>query len=56
VFAIGSDPREAIKAAVMCDDAARTVHLARVHGNPIPIAPEDIDALYARYQNAYGQR
>jgi L-ribulose-5-phosphate 4-epimerase len=56
VFALGSDPRDAIKAAVMCEDAARTVHLARVLGDPIPLAREDIDALYDRYQNVYGQR
>jgi L-ribulose-5-phosphate 4-epimerase len=56
VFTIGAGPRDAIKAAVMCEDVARTVHLARVHGEPIPIAPEDIDALYDRYQNVYGQR
>jgi L-ribulose-5-phosphate 4-epimerase len=56
VFTIGAGPRDAIKAAVMCEDVARTVHLARVHGDPIPIAPEDIDALFDRYQNRYGQR
>jgi L-ribulose-5-phosphate 4-epimerase len=56
VFTLGSDPRDAIKAAVMCEDAARTVHLARVLGDPIPLAREDIDALYDRYQNVYGQR
>jgi L-ribulose-5-phosphate 4-epimerase len=41
---------------VMCEDVARTVHLARVLGDPIPLAPEEIDALYDRYQNVYGQR
>jgi L-ribulose-5-phosphate 4-epimerase len=56
VFTVGARPRDAIKAAVMCEDVARTVHLARVHGDPIPIAPEDIDALYDRYQTRYGQR
>jgi L-ribulose-5-phosphate 4-epimerase len=56
VFTIGSDARQAIKAAVMCEDAARTVHIARVLGDPIPLAGEDIDALYDRYQNVYGQR
>jgi L-ribulose-5-phosphate 4-epimerase len=56
VFTLGPDPRDAIKAAVMCEDAARTVHLARVLGDPIPLAREDIDALYDRYQNVYGQR
>ena len=56
VFTVGSDARAAIKAAVMCEDAARTVHLARALGEPIPLAGEDIDALYDRYQNVYGQR
>ncbi len=56
VFTLGPGPRDAIKAAVMCEDAARTVHLARVLGDPIPLAREDIDALYDRYQNVYGQR
>jgi L-ribulose-5-phosphate 4-epimerase len=56
VFTLGPGPRDAIKAAVMCEDVARTVHLARVLGDPIPLAREDIDALYDRYQNVYGQR
>jgi L-ribulose-5-phosphate 4-epimerase len=56
VFTVGSDARAAIKAAVMCEDVARTVHLARALGEPIPLAGEDIDALYDRYQNVYGQR
>jgi L-ribulose-5-phosphate 4-epimerase len=56
VFAVGAGPRDALKAAVMCEDVARTVHLARALGDPIPLAREDIDALYDRYQNVYGQR
>jgi len=56
VFTIGKDPRAAVKAAVMCEDVARSVHIARQLGDPLPIDPADIDALYARYQNAYGQR
>jgi L-ribulose-5-phosphate 4-epimerase len=56
VFALGPGPRAAIKAAVMCEDAARTVHLARALGDPIPLGREDIDALHHRYQNVYGQR
>lgn len=55
-FTIGKDAREAVKAAVMCEDVARTVHLARQLGEPEPIAQGDIDALYERYQNVYGQR
>jgi L-ribulose-5-phosphate 4-epimerase len=56
VFTVGAGPHDALKAAVMCEDAARTVHLARALGDPIPLAREDIDALYDRYQNVYGQR
>jgi L-ribulose-5-phosphate 4-epimerase len=56
VFTVGAGPRDALKAAVMCEDAARTVHLARALGDPLPLAREDIDALYDRYQNVYGQR
>jgi L-ribulose-5-phosphate 4-epimerase len=56
VFTIGADARAAVKAAVMCEDVARTVHLARQLGDPLPIAPADIDRLFDRYQNVYGQR
>jgi L-ribulose-5-phosphate 4-epimerase len=56
VFTVGPGPRDAVKAAVMCEDVARTVHLARTLGRPIPLAEEDIDALYDRYQTVYGQR
>ncbi|GIM93439.1 L-ribulose-5-phosphate 4-epimerase [Paractinoplanes toevensis] len=55
VFTIGRSARDAVKAAVMCEDVARTVHIARQLGDPVPIAPADIDSLYARYQNVYGQ-
>jgi L-ribulose-5-phosphate 4-epimerase len=56
VFSIGKDPKAAVKAAVMCEDVARTVHVARQLGEPLPIAQDDIDRLYDRYQNVYGQR
>ncbi len=57
VFTIGSTAREAVKAAVMCEDAARTVHLARAFGGePRPLTQQQIDALYRRYQEEYGQR
>jgi L-ribulose-5-phosphate 4-epimerase len=55
VFTIGRTARDAVKAAVMCEDVARTVHLARSLGQPPSIAAADIDALHARYQNVYGQ-
>src|SRR5207244_8769362 len=56
VFTLGATPRDAIKAAVMCEDAARTVHLARALGEPLPLEGADVDALYERYQTMYGQR
>jgi L-ribulose-5-phosphate 4-epimerase len=55
VFSIGDSARSAIKAAVMCEDVARTVHLARAFGDVPALAQDDIDALYERYQNVYGQ-
>jgi L-ribulose-5-phosphate 4-epimerase len=55
VFTIGRNARDAVKAAVMAEDVARTVHLARQLGEPIPIPPDKIDALFNRYQNVYGQ-
>ncbi|GAB3661392.1 L-ribulose-5-phosphate 4-epimerase [Glycomyces tarimensis] len=56
VFTIGKGPRAAVKAAVMAEDVARTVHIARQIGEPVPIAQAHIDALYDRYQNVYGQQ
>jgi L-ribulose-5-phosphate 4-epimerase len=54
-FTIGKDARAAVKAAVMVEEVARTVHLAFRSGTPKTLAATDIDALYARYQNVYGQ-
>ncbi|MFB2597188.1 L-ribulose-5-phosphate 4-epimerase [Herbiconiux sp. P17] len=54
-FTIGKDARDAVKAAVMTEDVARTVHLSRQLGEPAPIAPEAVDSLFNRYQNVYGQ-
>ena len=56
VFAVGATARAAVKAAVMCEDVARSVHLARQLGEPIPIEQRHVDALFDRYQNVYGQR
>ncbi|KAA0962404.1 L-ribulose-5-phosphate 4-epimerase [Microbacterium sp. ANT_H45B] len=54
-FTIGADAKDAVKAAVMVEDVARTVHHAREAGPLIPIPQEAIDSLFARYQNVYGQ-
>jgi L-ribulose-5-phosphate 4-epimerase len=55
-FTIGSDARDAVKAAVMCEDVARTMHIARQGGATIPIDAAAIDALFDRYQHVYGQQ
>ncbi|HKI56812.1 MAG TPA: L-ribulose-5-phosphate 4-epimerase [Trueperaceae bacterium] len=55
VFTVGRTPRDAVKAAVMCEDVARTVHHALQLGTPEPLAQEDVDALFERYTNVYGQ-
>ncbi|MFA4896503.1 L-ribulose-5-phosphate 4-epimerase [Microbacterium sp.] len=54
-FTIGTDAKDAVKAAVMVEDVARTVHYAREAGPLIPIPQGSIDSLYNRYQNVYGQ-
>ncbi|MCU1433189.1 MAG: L-ribulose-5-phosphate 4-epimerase [Actinotalea sp.] len=54
-FTIGRDAKAAVKAAVMCEEVARTVHIARQLGDPLPMEPADIDRLYDRYQNVYGR-
>lgn len=56
VFTIGPTAKAAVKAAVMCEDVARTVHIARSLGPLLPIEQSDVDKLYDRYQNVYGQR
>jgi L-ribulose-5-phosphate 4-epimerase len=55
VFAWGSSAKSALKAAVMTEDVAKTVHLAKQIGNPIPIPPEEAEKWYDRYHNRYGQ-
>ncbi|HEY0811788.1 MAG TPA: L-ribulose-5-phosphate 4-epimerase [Pseudonocardia sp.] len=54
-FTIGRDAHEAVKAAVMLEDVARTVHISRQLGTPSELATSDVTNLYERYQNVYGQ-
>ncbi len=55
VFTIGKDAKDALKAAVMCEDNAKSAFIAHQLGGGLPIAQADIDALFSRYQNVYGQ-
>lgn len=54
-FTIGKDARDAVKAAVMVEDVARSVAFARQIGSTIPIEQSAVDSLFNRYQNVYGQ-
>ncbi|WP_278236648.1 L-ribulose-5-phosphate 4-epimerase [Isoptericola sp. AK164] len=55
-FTIGGDAKAAVKAAVLCEEVARAVHVSRQIGEPLPIEQQYVDSLYDRYQNVYGQR
>ncbi len=54
-FTIGRTARDAVKAAVMVEDVARTVHISRQLGPASAIDAADVAALFERYQNVYGQ-
>jgi L-ribulose-5-phosphate 4-epimerase len=55
VFTIGATAHAAVKAAVMVEDAARTVHLALQIGRPEEIDAHNVQKLHERYTNEYGQ-
>ena len=55
VFTIGPAVRDAVKAAIMCEDVARTVHAARLLGPLEPLPQDQVDALHKRYKEHYGQ-
>jgi L-ribulose-5-phosphate 4-epimerase len=55
VFATGKNAESAVKAAIMTEDNAAIVWTALQIGTPLTIAQADIDKLYDRYQNVYGQ-
>ena len=55
VFTVGPSPKAAVKAAVMCEDVAKTVHLALQRGTPIPIPDEEVARAHQRYVDKYGQ-
>ena len=55
VFTIGASGKAAVKAAVMCEDNAKSAFIARQLGTPIPIPQAAIESLFNRYQNVYGK-
>lgn len=56
VFSVGKDVKAAVKAAVMCEDVAKTVQLAMFRGTPIPIPADEVRRGYRRYHEKYGQK
>lgn len=56
VFTVGPDPRAALKAAVMCEDVARTVHLAMLRGRPEPLPEDEVERGHRAYLEGYGQK
>jgi len=56
VFAWGHSPRAALKAAVMVEDVAKTVLLARQLGKVTALPADQIEKWYDRYQHRYGQK
>ena len=55
VFTIGKDARTALKAAIMCEDNAKSAAIALQLGTPERLPQSAIDSLFNRYQNVYGQ-
>jgi len=55
VFTIGKTPLEAVKAAVMVEDVARTVFYSMQLGQPDEIAPDEVARAHRRYLEEYGQ-
>ena len=54
VFTVGPTPEKALKAAVMVEDIAKTIWLAKQLGTPKELPAEEIAANFDRYQNRYG--
>ncbi len=56
VVAIGASGEAALKAAVMVEDVARTVHHALALGQPEELSAEEVARAYRRYTEKYGQQ
>ena len=55
VFTIGKTGEAALKAAVMVEDVARTVHHALLLGTPDVIPADEVARAHKRYAERYGQ-
>jgi len=55
VFTVGKDATAALKAAVMCEDAAHIAWLAQALGKPLEIPAQEVARAHRRYREKYGQ-
>ena len=55
VFTVGKTPTDALKAAVMVEDVAKTVYLAMQLSTPDIISPDEVERAHQRYMEKYGQ-
>jgi len=55
VFTVGRTVADAFKAAVMLEDVAKTVYIARSMGRPIEIPADEVERAHRRYVEKYGQ-
>jgi L-ribulose-5-phosphate 4-epimerase len=56
VFTFAETPAKAIKAAVMLEDIAKTIFLAKQMGEPTALPPAEIEKWWHRYHTSYGQQ
>lgn len=56
VFTVGKNAVQAVKTAVMAEDAARIAYYAMQLGGTEPLSQKEIDIAYDRYTNNYGQK
>jgi len=55
IFTIGASPEKAVDLAILAENSAFTAWLSIHLCPPTPLSEEDIQALYYRQQNVYGQ-
>ena len=55
VFTVGPSGKAAVKAAIMVEDVARTIWLAKQIGVPDEIPADMVEKLHYRYTHDYGQ-
>ena len=56
IFTIGASPEKAVDLAILAENSAFTAWLSIHLGSPEPLSEKDIQALYYRQQNVYGQK